>query len=474
VKNLTKTQIRDIYSGKITNWAELGGDDAEIIAYQRNEYSGSQSYMNEFMGETPLVSAPKTMVISEMWYMVETIADYKNGKYAIGYSVYSYAASKQVSAGNVAFVAVDGVLPDRESFTNGSYPLLSQTMLYYNKENADEITLNFCNWLVSDEGQKTVLEAGFLPAREIEIPAIYEVYKDRGTGKVKTAGKPDKYAFFYLSTDNLGSMNILKNKELEAEIDAFIIDAFGEKTKEDYCIWSIYNGYLSLHVSPYLSPDYYAVWDLFTGEKIENFSDLFYKDTDIAPIVDERVLYYIESAHPYGLMQKCDYFGFLGEIKKFNADEFLIGSENPYFITSKVINSSLVFCEDSIISEYRDFSHLVNNPEIIQTIAIPPYKRDDFIINEPDNYRHYYQIRWDEKTPEEVEQINAALIKACDNFYIHIEEIDGLNQLDYNWDFELTENGIRFYTIYYEMIFDSNGNYVETNNIQPPLWICYH
>jgi phosphate transport system substrate-binding protein len=464
VKSLTQKQIRDIYSGKITNWAEVGGDDAEIIAYQRNEMSGSQSYMNEFMGETSLMNAPTTMVISEMGYMVETVADYTNGKYAIGYSVYSYAASRQVSAGNVALLSVDGIMPSRESFIDNSYPLLSQTMLYYNKETADEDTLAFRDYIISDEGQLAVLEAGYIPVKDIETPPIYEVYNEKGTGKEKPASKPEKYSYLYFNSKTLGEVNFLKNKVLEAEIDEYI-------TTDNSCIWNIYNGYFSLYVN---SGDY-AVWDLFTGEKIEDFSDLFYKDFDIAPIVDEYVLYYIDRVPQYALQQKCDYFGFLGSIDKFNAEQFNIPDDNAYFINGKAISSGLVTCEDSIVSEYRDFSELINYPEMIQNINIPPYDRVDFIINDSDDYHYYYRIRWDEKSPEEVAKINAALIKACDYFDENISElIDGLNQLDYNWDFELTDDGIRFYYLGYEMLFDSEGNFLELNTVELPLWICYH
>ncbi|MDR0943615.1 MAG: substrate-binding domain-containing protein [Ruminococcus sp.] len=456
VKNLTQAQIRDIYSGKITNWKEVGGDDAEIIAYQRNEISGSQSYMNEFMGETPLADAPTTMAINDMGYMIEAVADYTNGKYAIGYSVYSYAASRQVSAGNVALLAVDKILPSRESFTDGSYPLLSQTMLYYNKETADEDTLAFRDYIISDEGQLAVLEAGYIPIKDIETPPIYEVYNEKGTGKEKPAGKPEKYAYLYYDTDNLGEVNFLKNKELEAEIDAYISEGSS-------CIWNIYNGFLSLYVS---NGDY-AVWDLFTGEKIEDFSDLFYKDIDIAPIIDEYVLYYIDGARWYDLQQKCDYFGFLGKIDKFNVDEFLIPDDNAYFVFPKVISSGLVTCEDSIVSEYRDFSELINYPEMLQNINIPPYERDDFVIDDPDDYRYYFQIKSNIMPADEVAKINAALINACYYFDENNRElIDGLNQLDYNWDFELTDDGIRFYSSRYEMLFDLDGNFITLNHFE--------
>ncbi len=58
VDALSQQQIKDIYSGKITNWKQVGGSDEPIVAYQRNTDSGSQNYMIDFMGETPLMDAP--------------------------------------------------------------------------------------------------------------------------------------------------------------------------------------------------------------------------------------------------------------------------------------------------------------------------------------------------------------------------------------------------------------------------------
>lgn len=55
VTSLTVDQLRGIYSGQITNWREVGGEDAPIVAYQRNSDSGSQNYMRSFMGDTPLM-----------------------------------------------------------------------------------------------------------------------------------------------------------------------------------------------------------------------------------------------------------------------------------------------------------------------------------------------------------------------------------------------------------------------------------
>ena len=89
VNTLTIEQIKGIYSGEITNWKEVGGNDAEIIAYQRNADSGSQNYMISFMGATPLMKPVTDQIPASMSGILDVIAGYDNGINAIGYSVYA-------------------------------------------------------------------------------------------------------------------------------------------------------------------------------------------------------------------------------------------------------------------------------------------------------------------------------------------------------------------------------------------------
>ncbi len=60
IDNLTTEQIQGIYSGEITNWKQVGGKNEKIAAFQRNEGSGSQSMLERFMGDTPIMEAPTT------------------------------------------------------------------------------------------------------------------------------------------------------------------------------------------------------------------------------------------------------------------------------------------------------------------------------------------------------------------------------------------------------------------------------
>ena len=77
IDNLTTEQIKGIYSGEITNWKQVGGKNEEIAAFQRNEGSGSQSMLQRFMGDTPIMEAPTEMVNTMMSGIIEQVSSYR-------------------------------------------------------------------------------------------------------------------------------------------------------------------------------------------------------------------------------------------------------------------------------------------------------------------------------------------------------------------------------------------------------------
>ena len=164
VESLTQQQIKDIYSGKITNWKEVGGEDIEIVAFQRNQTSGSQNYMRDFMGDTELAVAPTDTVPSSMGSLMEAIAAYDNSQNAIGYSVYAYAADMYGLGDKMKFVKVDGVAPTKDSMNDKSYPLTNYNYVIYDKNSVTESTERMVKWICSDEGQQAVADAGYIPA----------------------------------------------------------------------------------------------------------------------------------------------------------------------------------------------------------------------------------------------------------------------------------------------------------------------
>ncbi len=187
VEELTVQQLRDIYSGKITNWKEVGGPDASIEAFQRNVTSGSQNYMKFFMGDTPLMDPITYITPSSMEGLVEVLASYDNAVNSIGYSVYSYAANMYVDAGKIKFIKVNGIAPTEETMGDLSYPLLNYNYAVYDKYNGNPEIEKMVNWILSDEGQKAVAEGGYVPLQGGNLPnrvdTQLDLYDAVGTGR---------------------------------------------------------------------------------------------------------------------------------------------------------------------------------------------------------------------------------------------------------------------------------------------------
>ena len=163
VKSLTIEQIKDIYSGKITNWKQVGGDDAPIKAFQRNSDSGSQMRMEKFMGSTKLMDAKKEYIIEGMGALIEEIDGYDEGKYSIGYNMYTFT-EKQYQSEDVTLLQVNGVTPTDETIFNEEYPVVIYNYIYYDKNNKlnTEFAKKLHFYLMSEEGQKLISDAGYI------------------------------------------------------------------------------------------------------------------------------------------------------------------------------------------------------------------------------------------------------------------------------------------------------------------------
>ena len=89
VDNLSLEQVQKIYTGEITNWLQVGGEDAPIRAFQRPENSGSQTGMLSLvMKDLPLMKPLKEDLVETMSAIIGLVSDYDNGRNAIGYSYY--------------------------------------------------------------------------------------------------------------------------------------------------------------------------------------------------------------------------------------------------------------------------------------------------------------------------------------------------------------------------------------------------
>lgn len=164
VNNLTIKQIQDIYTGKITNWSEVGGNNEQILAYQREANSGSQNLMEKMvMKGLKMADVPTELVNSSMDGLVDAIASYSNSKAAIGYSIYLYAKEQYVKD-NVKFLEINGVYPTDETIASGTYPLSKIVYAVFRKDEAEDSNVRkLVEWLrTTQEGQETVMAGGYV------------------------------------------------------------------------------------------------------------------------------------------------------------------------------------------------------------------------------------------------------------------------------------------------------------------------
>ena len=160
VKELTIDQLAQIYTGKITNWNQVGGADAAIVLYGRENSSGTYEYFKEnVLNKADF--APRTQTLAGTAAVINAVARDRNG---IGYGGIAYgegvrAVAIKKDAGSPA------VEPTAENVANGTYPISRHLYLYW-IESAGPQVKQFVDWATSAEGQKLVENVGYFPLSE--------------------------------------------------------------------------------------------------------------------------------------------------------------------------------------------------------------------------------------------------------------------------------------------------------------------
>lgn len=164
VDELTLQQISDIFSGAITNWQEVGGEDRPIVRLSRETNSGTHIYFleevlrlgeddNDTLFATDTLLLPSSEGIS---------AEIRQNPNAIGYDGLGYVTEDM----KVIAVAVDAdspfVYPDSTTVTNGLYPIARDLYMYTSGEPVGAIA-SYLDWIMTPEAQAIVTELGFVP-----------------------------------------------------------------------------------------------------------------------------------------------------------------------------------------------------------------------------------------------------------------------------------------------------------------------
>lgn len=166
INQLSLEQIKGIYSGKITNWSEVGGKDDAIRAFQRPQDSGSQTALQRLMGDIPLMEAPTEDIATGMGGIINEVSQYKNYKNAIGYT-FRYYSNEMVKNREIKLLEIEGVAPTRETIRNNTYPIASEFYIVTAGEPTGNVK-KLIDWVLSDEGQALVEKAGYVSLSSTE------------------------------------------------------------------------------------------------------------------------------------------------------------------------------------------------------------------------------------------------------------------------------------------------------------------
>lgn len=154
VSDLTLEQIKDVFSGKVINWKDLGGEDSPITVVIREEGSGTREAFEEIVLGKGTKFTDQAIIHNSTGAIRTAVAQTPN---AIGFI--SFGALN----GEVKVLKIDGVELTKENVLNGSYKL-ARPFIYLTKKEPEGLTKQFIDFVLSSEGQK-IIEKNFIPVR---------------------------------------------------------------------------------------------------------------------------------------------------------------------------------------------------------------------------------------------------------------------------------------------------------------------
>ncbi|AOR23208.1 phosphate ABC transporter substrate-binding protein [Clostridium taeniosporum] len=165
ITNLSKDQIKGIFSGKITNWKDVGGEDKEIFLIHRKSGSGTRgTFENKVLDGDKSLENDSLGAVQDSNGAVLTAMKQNDG--AISYLALSYMNTAEAKE-TLQVANIDGVSAEKENIRDGNYPFWSWGHMY-TKGEAEGLSKEFINFITSEENKESIENLGFIPGSEIK------------------------------------------------------------------------------------------------------------------------------------------------------------------------------------------------------------------------------------------------------------------------------------------------------------------
>lgn len=156
VKDLTMEQVKQIFTGEVTNWKEIGGDDMEIVVVSREDGSGSRDAFQEIVGYSSGELVRESIIASGNGNIKTTVA---TNKHAVGFISFEYIDD------SISTMKINGVESTAENVLNNTYSLSRPFLFVHKEENITGSGQQFIDYILSEEGQDIVSETGAIPVK---------------------------------------------------------------------------------------------------------------------------------------------------------------------------------------------------------------------------------------------------------------------------------------------------------------------
>ena len=158
LKELTVAQVGDIFTGKIKNWKDVGGPDAPITVYSRENSSGTYEFFKEHVLKGKDFAASAQTMPGTAAIVQAVLKD----KTSIGYGGAAYGGGSKLLAIKKTDTA-PAIEPTEENVLSGTYPIWRHLYVYVNPALDKGEVAAYLNWIRSDDGQKYVKDIGYYP-----------------------------------------------------------------------------------------------------------------------------------------------------------------------------------------------------------------------------------------------------------------------------------------------------------------------